>query len=152
LFFGIIGAAFCGFVQPYFCILIIDTIEALSLPLLDPGNQDLLKESNDAVNKEVVEMLLLAVFSLVAQMFYRVSFGIVGENVNKLARSELYDNVLRRDVGWFDDKEHSTGVICDILAEECQTVKGAGVEGIALGTEVQFGLLGGILMAFYYSW
>jgi ATP-binding cassette subfamily B (MDR/TAP) protein 1 len=128
---GILGAAFVGFVQPAFCILLIDAIAALSLPSLDIGNQDLLDQSDEEVMAIVVNMLYCGVAAFVAQFIYRVSFGVIGENVNKQTRQALYDNVLRREVGWFDDKDHSTGVVCDILAEDCQTVKGAGVEGIA---------------------
>jgi ABC-type multidrug transport system fused ATPase/permease subunit len=73
--------------------------------------------------------LIYAAWAGISGIIYKVPFFIFGANITSYIRQHLYENFLRRHVGWFDAKQNSAGVLSDVLAEEAQLVQGAGIEG-----------------------
>jgi ATP-binding cassette subfamily B (MDR/TAP) protein 1 len=92
---------------------------------------------------------ILALFTGFSQKF---SFGIVGENITLNMRHRLYSSILKKNIGWFDARENSSGVLTSVLASDIQTLNGASTEGAAVIVEEIFALSCGIILGFCYSW
>ena len=50
-------------------------------------------------------------------------FGIAGENITMRMRMAVFNNIMRQDVGYFDDPRHSTGKICTRLATDAPNIR-----------------------------
>lgn len=46
-------------------------------------------------------------------------------------RQQLYQSIIRKEIGWFDDKENAPGVISATMASDTQTINGVSSEGVA---------------------
>jgi len=45
-------------------------------------------------------------------------FGAIGENVTLKMRMDLYVSILAKNIGWFDHKNHTPGVLSSTMATE----------------------------------
>lgn len=59
---------------------------------------------------------------------------------------------MRKDIGWFDDKEHAPGIISSTMASDTQTINGVCSSGLASQIESMFSLLCALGLGMYYSW
>jgi len=85
--------------------------------------------------------------------YLRVSlFTISGERLTERMRSLLFKSIVRQDVGWFDDKENSTGILTTKLSNDASLVKG--VTGQQVGTIFQMiaTLFAGLTIALTACW
>lgn len=48
----------------------------------------------------------------------KYAFGIVGANIICNMRQVTYLSVLKKHIGWFDDRDHSPGIITNILSAD----------------------------------
>lgn len=87
-------------------------------------------------------------FGFTSQCF----FAFLGENVTLKIRRELYEKILRKNVGWHDEQEHSPAVLTSIMAEETSQINGVASEVIASMLQSAFAVLIGIGIGFYYCW
>ena len=60
--------------------------------------------------------------------------------------------MLRKEVGWHDDRSNSSGVITATLASDVQLLSGASSEGMASIVEATAAFFWGLALAFYFSW
>jgi ABC-type multidrug transport system fused ATPase/permease subunit len=97
-------------------------------------------------------MLICAIVAFFAMSIGKSLFGIVGENLTKAVRVELYKSLITKQIGWFDLKENSPGVLTSCLASDVQNLNGASTEGIAVIFESMCAILVGVGLGFYYSW
>ncbi|KAG1657179.1 Multidrug resistance protein 1 [Nymphon striatum] len=74
------------------------------------------------------------------------------ELLTKRLRYLSFKNILRQDIGWFDDKRHTTGKIATRLATDAPMVKTAG--GIRLGSVIAAVVTmgGGFAIAYIFGW
>ena len=54
-------------------------------------------------------MALSAVVGMVFGFIQKQTFGVVSENMTRKVRSDLYWSIIKKDVAWFDEKEHNPG-------------------------------------------
>ena len=59
---------------------------------------------------------------------------------------------MRKEIGWHDDRNNSSGVITATLASDVQLLNGASSEGAAAILEASASLLWGITLSFVFSW
>ncbi len=97
-------------------------------------------------------MLIAAVTNVFTGFIQKFLFGIVGENITLNMRFELYRGILKKHIGFFDQRENSPGVLTSVLASEAQVLNGASTEGGAVMVECFFALVCGVFLGFYYSW
>jgi len=97
-------------------------------------------------------MLLCATVAFFAAFISKFSFGVVGENVTIKMRNDLYSSILRKDIGWFDNKENAPGVLSSTMASEAQVINGVSSEGLATQIEATCSLLVSIGIGFYFYW
>jgi hypothetical protein len=66
-------------------------------------------------------VLLMFIESIIVYtniFFYRYTFGIVGSNIIKNVRKNLYNSILEKNIGWFDKRENSPGILTNILGSD----------------------------------
>ena len=76
-------------------------------------------------------MFFCAITAGIAAFFAIYSFGVMGENVTLRIRDELYSSIIRKNIGWFDDKENAPGILSASMASDTQTINGIASEGLA---------------------
>ena len=42
----------------------------------------------------------------------------VSENITSSVRTDLYENIIRKDIGWHDHRENSSGIMTGTLASD----------------------------------
>ena len=67
-------------------------------------------------------------------------------------RADLYKNILRKHMGWHDNRDHSSGVLTAVLAADIQLLNGVSSETLALYAESAFSLLWSLALGFFFSW
>jgi len=97
-------------------------------------------------------MVGCAVLSFFFNLISKFSFGRVGENITLKVRQNLYRSILIKHIGWHDNPENATGVLSSMLAQDVQTLNGVSTEALAVGCEAMSSMLGGIVIAFVFSW
>lgn len=127
MFLGILGCFMAGAVFPVFGIQYSFVISMLTQPLyLLPVtyNADFKDEFETPenfvmrmLNNTVIWMIGLAAASLIGFIIRFIGFGTLSENVTQQVRKELYAAVLEKHMGWFDNRDHATGVITTAMAE-----------------------------------
>jgi len=79
-------------------------------------------------------------------------FGRSGEALTKRLRSQAFRSILRQEVNFFDQPNHSTGVLCARLASDASAVQGA--TGLRFGSILEhlFTIVFGTIVGLFYSW
>ena len=140
LFFmtGLIGSVSNGTVMPIFGgfflskVLSLLSIPLKMLPMLFPEKaqmdpKDILEEE---MNFYCMCMGLMGVMSFIAIFASKYSFSILGENVTLGIRCVLYEHILEKNIGWFDLRENSAGVLTSSMASDTSIINGVGGESI----------------------
>lgn len=99
-----------------------------------------------------LSMLGAAILLFLAKGLSGVFLSRVGETVITGVRKDLYNSVVRKQIGWHDDRMNSAGVMTATLASDVQLLNGVASEGKAVQSEAQFALIAGATGAFIWSW
>jgi len=67
-------------------------------------------------------------------------------------RYELYNAILGKNIGWFDLRENSVGVLTSSMASDTSLVNGVSSESLGPQVESGFAMLVGCVIGFYYCW
>ena len=76
----------------------------------------------------------------------------MGENVALNIRKVLYGNLMKKNIGWFDEKDNAPGILTSTLAQDAQVINGVCTEGLAAQMESGFAILTGVIIGFVYCW
>ncbi|KAI3440973.1 uncharacterized protein J3R85_003014 [Psidium guajava] len=143
LLLGSIFAIIAGVVFPIFGILLSTVIKTFyEVP------HKLRKDSKFWA----LMFMILGLVSLVAYPASTYFFSIAGCRLIQRIRSMCFEKVVHMEVGWFDEPEHSSGVIGARLSADAATVRA--LVGDAIGQIVQnsASAVAGIVIAFVASW
>jgi ATP-binding cassette subfamily B (MDR/TAP) protein 1 len=79
-------------------------------------------------------------------------FAYSGEAVTKRLRSKAFQAILRQEIAYFEQPEHSTGALCTRLGTEASAVQAA--SGVRFGLIFQYicAIGVGIIIGFVFSW
>jgi ABC-type multidrug transport system fused ATPase/permease subunit len=127
-----------GALQPVFGILlgtILFKLEGYTLVVLgyncqtipDGAPTDLQDQCTDIHNHATMlclAMFICAIVGFISQFAKIFSFGIISENLTLKIRTQLYFAIVRKSVGWFDDKDNAPGIISSTMASDTQTING----------------------------
>jgi len=97
-------------------------------------------------------MFLCCITSFITGFTQKFLFGIIGENITLNIRKNLYGAIVKKNIGWFDDRENAPGVLNSVLASDVQALNGASTEGTAVVMESTFAMVVGIAIGFAYNW
>jgi len=82
----------------------------------------------------------------------KLCFGFGGDNLTHMLRVKLFEAILRKHVGWFDDKQKAPGVLSNILTESVNSVNGLTTEAVGTILEAILGLTISCAICFWFSW
>ena len=90
--------------------------------------------------------------SFVTGFTQKFLFGIIGENITLNIRDKLYSALVKKNIGWFDNRENAPGVLNSVLASDVQALNGASTEGFAVILESLFAIVVGVALGFSFHW
>lgn len=79
-------------------------------------------------------------------------FGWGGDNLTLKLRVKLFESILRKHIGWFDNKDRAPGILTNIITEKISQVNGLTTEAIGIMVEAALGLTISCLICFFFSW
>jgi len=110
------------------------------------------KELREDANMWCLYMFITSVVSFFSCFGQQYAFGVIGENITLNMRDKLYSSILKKHMGWFDNRDNSPGILTSVLASEAQSVRGASSEGVAVIVQSAIAMLVGLVISFSYSW
>jgi len=99
------------------------------LAMMYPG-KDPKETLEEESNHYCMIMAFLAFGSFVATFMQKYCFTLLGENVTLGVRCLLYENILMKNIGWFDLRENSAGVLTSSMASDTAIINGVSSESI----------------------
>ncbi|KAL0573652.1 hypothetical protein V5O48_008298, partial [Marasmius crinis-equi] len=141
---GIVAASLTGFVYPSFGIIYAKAINAFT----DPDPKRLRFEGD----RNALWFFVIALGSSMTIGLQNYNFAAAAATLSKKIRSLSFRAILRQDVEFFDQDEHSTGSLTTDLSDDAQKVNG--LAGITLGAIVQSvsTLVAGLILGIIFTW
>lgn len=97
-------------------------------------------------------MFICCITSFITGFTQKYLFGVIGENITINIRKNLYGALLKKNIGWFDNRDNAPGVLNSVLASDVQALNGASTEGTAVVMESTFAMIVGIVIGFSFNW
>ena len=97
-------------------------------------------------------MIGLAVGIFFAMWVQKYFFQRISVLVTYHMRYTLYDEILNKNIGWFDLRENSVGVLSSAMAQDTSLINGVSSESLGPQVESAFAMLVGVIIGFYYCW
>jgi len=79
-------------------------------------------------------------------------FKKLGANTTYNIRKELYGKIIEKNLGWFDDRDHSSGVLTSAIAKDTSIINGISTESLGPLFEGGMAITGGVIVAFIFCW
>ncbi|XP_045772546.1 ATP-dependent translocase ABCB1-like isoform X2 [Maniola jurtina] len=137
-------AVVMGLSTPLFALIIGDFIGILSNP------------DTDAVKAQVrIHALIfvgLGIITALATLVTGFLFSVAGEHLTARLRKLMFEKLLQQEIGYFDDKNNSTGSLCARLSGEAASVHAATGQRISTILESVGTLLFATAAAAYCEW
>jgi ATP-binding cassette subfamily B (MDR/TAP) protein 1 len=77
-------------------------------------------QDKDELRKEsnfwVLWMFICAIVAFISGFTQKFGFGIVGENITLNIRSTLYSAIVKKNMGWFDQRDNAPSILTSVLA------------------------------------
>lgn len=67
-------------------------------------------------------------------------------------RVKLFESILRKHIGWFDNKERAPGILTNMITEDINAVNGLTTEAIGIMVEASMGLVISCAICAYFCW
>lgn len=103
-------------------------------------------------DKWCLAMFICCITSFVTGFTQKFLFGVIGENITLNIREKLYGALIKKNIGWFDNRENAPGILNSVLASDVQALNGASTEGTAVVLESTFAMVVGIAIGFSFNW
>ena len=100
----------------------------------------------------LIGLVIVAVSMFILKAVNMIAFVHVGQNMTLNIRKDLYSSILRKHMGWHDDREHASGVLSAMLAGDVHLLNGASSETLAIYAEAIFALLWSVGLGYFFSW
>ena len=100
----------------------------------------------------VVAAMLIGLGNFLGFFTRQYCFGTLSENVTIRIRERLYASILEKNVGWFDDRSHSTSVLTSTMAEETSRLNEASTTSLQPLVTAFFAIVFGQVVGYAYCW
>lgn len=97
-------------------------------------------------------MAALGAFTLVSIFFQKQAFFTLGSNLTFKIRTVLYQELLQKHMGWYDDRDNGTSVLTSAMAEDTGVINGASTDSLGPQIEGLGALLIGLLISLIFCW
>lgn len=147
---GVCGAAVAGSVFPLYAlifsqVIMILTNNANDLAAIAPG-------PFQGANLYAFLFVVLGIAALFSFFLQVASFEVAGERFTKRFRGMLFRSLLRQEVGFYDEDEHSMGALTSRLAVDAANVNEMVTKVWGDVTQVIVTAITGLTIAFVYGW
>ena len=131
IFFACFGAAMMGIPQPYLATVLSRLLGLLTVPMDTVENKELFtsealgreKGGNSGLdlffeiaNGQVLIFVYIAICTGAGGYIKRFYFGCLGANSTYAIRDLMYKEILKKNMGWFDQRENSSGTLLSAMA------------------------------------
>jgi len=82
----------------------------------------------------------------------KLTYVFLGENLTYTIRNKVFEGILHKHLGWFDNKERAPGILSNVLSEDITLLNGLTTETIANILEATLCLIVGCVLAFVFTW
>ena len=110
------------------------------------------KSALDESEKWIIIMVLASVLLFITKSGVGWCLSEVAENIIKHVRMDLYEKIVRKDIGWHDQRDNASGVMTATLASDVQLLNGVSSEGMAVQVEALGAVLCAVIAGFVFSW
>ena len=164
IFTGVFGSIFAGSSMPIIGVVFSKLLAYSTAPdiYLDFMAAEEFKETGvllstkeffiQAISYWSLVISLLGVAQFVMSTIQKLSFGNIGENATKLVRAGLYESIVRKNMGWFDDKENGVSVLTTAMSADSACINGVSTESLAPAFEGNLAMVGGIVIGLIFCW
>jgi len=143
---GCLCSAFVGSCATLFGWFIMEVMTEMNIaPVMG-------KEALDECAPWILTMAGCSVFLFLAKGSAGVFLAQVTENIIMNVRKDLYTVMIRKDIGWHDQRDNSAGILTATLASDVQLLNGVSSDGVAVQIEAFSSLLLAIIAGFIFSW
>uniref|UniRef100_A0A0N5C260 ABC-type xenobiotic transporter n=1 Tax=Strongyloides papillosus TaxID=174720 RepID=A0A0N5C260_STREA len=144
LFIGLLFSAIQGVIMPIFSQVYPQIMKVFSLT----NREEMRKEGHFWA----LMFLALGTFQGIVVCIVAIFFGLSSEKLTARLRSLLFQNIIGREIAYFDDERHSTGRLTTRLATDVPNIKNA--LDYKLGQVINgiVSFCSDIGIAFYYGW
>lgn len=144
LIVGIIGSAIFGGIFPVWGFILasaLDIFYRVSADSIEAGGSTI-----------AIYFVLLGIGCLLSNIAQFGGIAQVGERVTARIRSDLFESLMHRPVGFFDDPGNSSGVLTTQLSEDSRIIHKSSGEALAKQLQAFFTLAVGVVIGFTASW
>lgn len=111
---GLAGAIGFGFVQPTYAYVLGDMVAKFY-------TKDFNKLRNDVKIYSSI-FVAISVVAFIVNVLQHYNFAALGEYLTKRIRVRMLSNILRFEVGWYDQDENASGAVCSRLVSDASMV------------------------------
>ena len=154
---GFLGKAIFGLIAPLYGYFVMSTMGEMNEGYAE---REIAKLNNTEPEETVLEKALPWCYIMIAAailIFFGKALGgvmleKVSENITGKVRQDLYQSIMRKDIGWHDHRENSAGILTGTLASDVQLLKGVSSEGLGSTIESVVAVMTGLIASFILSW
>ncbi|KAF2463255.1 multidrug resistance protein 3 [Lindgomyces ingoldianus] len=146
LFGGLLSAMLAGFGLPVQSVFFAKILDAFSIPLNES------KKLQDHVNIWALAFTLIGVYCFFIWLVNGIFFAYATEKLSRRVRYLCLRHILRQNIGYFDDKHHSTGNMSSMLSSSAADLAGLGGAVIGSILTFTFTIATGIIMSVVIGW
>ena len=148
-FVGLLASIASAFQLPMFGFILAQYVFVLAMPVKTPEDRASFEHERDIWTWAFVGLVCGIGLSSFIQ---KLCFGFGGDNLTLRLRIRLFEQILRKHVGWFDNKDRAPGVLTNIITEDISSVNGLTTEAIGIMVEAFLGIFISCLICFVFSW
>ncbi|KAJ3357141.1 Multidrug resistance protein 1 [Entophlyctis luteolus] len=106
----------------------------------------------DQINTWCLIFVLIGVAGFIATFLQIVFIGLYGSKIFVKVRVMAMKNILRQEIGWFDESSNSSANLSDILGKEVETLASLMDQTIGQAWSSIINAIAGTIIGLYYSW
>ena len=130
LVIGVLLVAIFAIIAPFYGWFIMGAMNSMNetyfevTPTLENGLPNPLYDANSdktvlgEVAPWILYMCIGAIFMGLTKAVSMISLTRITETITTNVRQDLYNNIIRKDIGWHDDRGNSAGVMTSTLASD----------------------------------
>ncbi len=96
--------------------------------------------------------LALVVYMMIFGTIQKIFYTVGGENLTFTFRSLLFENILYKNIAWFDKSKNSPGVLTNVLSQDILALNGLTTESFSVILECILTLAVSIIASMLLSW
>ncbi|KAH8547854.1 P-loop containing nucleoside triphosphate hydrolase protein [Umbelopsis sp. PMI_123] len=147
---GVCGAAVAGAVFPVYALVFSQVIMILTNNANDVAN--IAPGPAQGANLYALLFVVIGIAALFSFFLQVASFEVAGERFTKRFRGMLFRSLLKQEVGFYDEDEHSMGALTSRLAVDAANVNEMVTKVWGDVTQVIVTAITGLTIAFVYGW